>query len=176
MLVAGLPIHEPDLATGPVLLREPRMLAVAARHPFARRASVSIEDLARDEVLRAPCADLDYWEASRVPERTPGGRPVERGRVTATFQETLALIGAGRGVYPVGAHVSRYYRRPDVAYVPFRDAPPLEWGLIWRRSGETARVRAFAGAAREAAEAQGGLKHEPARAGKGRSCAGEDRR
>lgn len=132
------------------------ILAVASRHPFARRSSVSIEDLARDAVLRAPCADLDYWEASRVPERTPAGHPIERGPVTGTFQEALALIGAGRGVYPVGAHAARYHARPDVAYVPFRGAPPLEWGLIWRMAGETTRVGAFARTARGLIAAQGG--------------------
>jgi DNA-binding transcriptional LysR family regulator len=152
VLAASFPLHEPDLVTGPVLLREPRLLAVASGHPFARLASVSVEDLSRDEVLRAPCGGLDYWEADRVPERTPGGRGVERGQETATFQEMLTLIGAGRGVYPVGAHVQQYYARPDVAYVPFRDAPPLEWGLIWRTSGETARVHAFAEAARDTTE------------------------
>jgi hypothetical protein len=76
---------------------------------------------------------------------------VERGQETATFQEMLTLIGAGRGVYPVGAHVRQYYTRPDVVYVPFRDAPPLAWGLIWRASGETGRVHAFAQGARDTA-------------------------
>jgi predicted nicotinamide N-methyase len=47
----------------------------------------------------------------------------------------------------VGAHTRRYHARPDVAYVPLDDAPPLEWGLAWRAGAETARVRAFARAA-----------------------------
>lgn len=55
----------------------------------------------------------------------------------------LTLIGTGQGVFPVGAQVRRYYVRPDVTYVPFSDAPPLEWGLLWRTDGATARVRAF---------------------------------
>jgi DNA-binding transcriptional LysR family regulator len=160
VLLATFPIEEADLTTGSVLLSEPRVLAVSSRHPFARRESVSLEDLARDEVLRAPCSDLGYWEAARVPERTPGGRRIERGQVTVTFQEMLTLIGAGRGVYPVGAHATRYYTRPDVTYVPFRDAPPLEWGLIWRTSAETSRVRAFDEAARDIITARGGPGHD----------------
>jgi DNA-binding transcriptional LysR family regulator len=160
VLLATFPIEEADLTTGSVLLSEPRVLAVSSRHPFARRESVSLEDLARDEVLRAPCSDLGYWEAARVPERTPGGRRIERGQVTVTFQEMLTLIGAGRGVYPVGAHATRYYTRPDVTYVPFRDAPPLEWGLIWRTSAETSRVRAFDEAARDVITARGGPGHD----------------
>jgi DNA-binding transcriptional LysR family regulator len=153
VLLATLPIDEPDLVTGSVLLREPRVLAVSSRHPFARRESVSVEDLSRDEVLRAPCSDIDGWEAARVPERTPGGRRIERGQLTATFQEMLTLIGAGQGVYPVGAHATRYYTRPDVTYVPIRDAPPLEWGLLWRTSSETSRIRAFDETARDVTKA-----------------------
>ncbi|MGW4498919.1 hypothetical protein ACWENR_09910 [Micromonospora sp. NPDC004336] len=31
-----------------------------------------------------------------------------------------------------------------MAYVHLRDAQPLQWGLLWRADGATARVRAFA--------------------------------
>lgn len=51
----------------------------------------------------------------------------------ATLQEVLAQVGAGRGVYPVGSHVRRYYARPDVEYVLAEGADPVEWGLVWRR-------------------------------------------
>jgi hypothetical protein len=44
----------------------------------------------------------------------------------------------------------RYYLRPDVAYVLLRDAPPVQWRLMWRVDGATtARVRAFAAAAQD---------------------------
>jgi hypothetical protein len=61
----------------------------------------------------------------------------------------LTLIGSGQGAFPVGAHVRRYYARPDVAYVFFSDAPPVEWGLVWRADTTTARVLAFNQAARD---------------------------
>ncbi|WP_396126755.1 LysR family transcriptional regulator substrate-binding protein [Amycolatopsis sp. FBCC-B4732] len=44
---AGLPLEAPDLVTGPVLVREPRLSAVAAGHPFPRREPVVTADLAR---------------------------------------------------------------------------------------------------------------------------------
>ncbi|WP_170290431.1 hypothetical protein [Kitasatospora atroaurantiaca] len=74
---------------------------------------------------------------------------LERHEIQAflTLAEILTLVGAGRGVFPVGAHTRRYYVRPDVACVPVRDAPPLEWGLLWPATGATARVRAFSEAA-----------------------------
>ncbi|MEV6837755.1 LysR substrate-binding domain-containing protein [Streptomyces sp. NPDC051133] len=149
VLWCARPTEEPDLTAGPVLVREPRVLAVSARHPFARRASVSLDDLARDTVLRSPRATPAYWDAHHVPPRTPAGHPVERGEGIETLQELIALVGAGQGVYPAPAHARRYYARPDVAYVPFDDAPPYEWGFVWRSTGETSRLRAF----HEAAEA-----------------------
>jgi hypothetical protein len=63
------------------------------------------------------------------------------------LQELLTLVGAGRGVLPVGAHSMRYDARPDVTYVIVRDAPPLRWGLLWRADAETARIRTFSRAA-----------------------------
>ncbi|MEU8801888.1 LysR family transcriptional regulator [Spirillospora sp. NPDC048819] len=114
-------VEEAGVVAGPVLVREAAMLAVPSGHPFARRASV-------------PAADL-----ARVRSLEPG----------ATLQETLTMVGAGEGVVRVGAHVRRYHARPDVAYVPLEDAPPVEWGLVWRAGGDSARVRAFADAARD---------------------------
>ena len=144
--------HAADLTAGRVLLEVDRLLAVSARHPFARRPSVSFADLARAHVLRRPPAlrdllggrdDSDYWDQSLVPPRTSDGRPVERGSSFHTVQEMLALVGAGIGTYPVPAQVTSYYVRPDVAYVPIHDAPPYQWRFLWLSGAETARIRAF---------------------------------
>lgn len=137
VVLAGLPLDGPGLVTGPVLVRETRFLAVAAGHPFARRDAVPVADLARVTVLR--CALPDPW----LDEQVPGAVP----RPHAGLQELLTLAGAGEGVLPVGAHIRRYYPRPDLAYVPLEGAPRLEWGLVWRDGSATARVRAFAAAA-----------------------------
>ncbi|MFD8785113.1 hypothetical protein [Kitasatospora sp. NPDC059599] len=68
----------------------------------------------------------------------------------------LSLVAMGRGVLPVGEHSRRYYPRPDVAYVPIHDAPPIERGPIWREGNSTARVLAFVRAAADAAGPAGG--------------------
>ncbi|GIH49059.1 DNA-binding transcriptional regulator, LysR family [Microbispora rosea] len=141
------PIEEPGIATGPVLVSEARMLAVPSGHPFARRKSVSLEDLARVPLLQLPGTLPDSLREDRTPRTTPSGRVIEPGPSAATFNEMLTLIGAGHGVFPVGAQARRYYVRPDVAYIPFSDAPPLRWGLLWRGDNSTARVRAFVRAA-----------------------------
>ncbi len=117
--LSTFPIDERGIASGPVLVREVRMVAVPLHHPFARRASITASDLTRVGL-------------------------VEHG---GTLSEALTLVGAGQGTLVVGAHVRRYYARPDVAYVPVSGAPALEWGLIWLADANTARVRAFAAAA-----------------------------
>lgn len=145
--IACLPVVGPDMSNGPVLLSEPRMMAVSAAHPLARRTSVSVEDLADTKVLQAPCSLPDHWRDPDSPRRTPAGRPIPEGATAHTFQEMLTLVGAGQGVFPVGAHASLFNARPDVAFVPFHDTPPLDWGLVWRTSRANARVRAFVEAA-----------------------------
>ncbi|WP_326778221.1 LysR family transcriptional regulator [Streptomyces sp. NBC_01445] len=137
------PVDEPGLVCGPVLVREARMLAVPSGHPFARRESLSLEDLAQVRLLRLPENVPDSLQRNCTPSATPAGHPIEHGPATATFNEMLTLIGAGQGAFTVGAQVRRYYARPDVTYVPFSDAPPLEWALQWRADAATARVRAF---------------------------------
>jgi DNA-binding transcriptional LysR family regulator len=143
ILFLMLPVEETDLVTGPVIIREARMLAMSSRHPFARRQTVSLDDLARDKILRAPSALPDYLQAAVVPERTPNGQLIERGPTFATIQEMLSLVGAGKGMYPAPAHMSQYYARPDVTYVPIIDGAPFEWAFTWRRTAETQRIRAF---------------------------------
>ena len=147
--LATFPVHEPGIVSGPVLVSEARFLAVPVGHPFARRDAVSLEDLATVTVLQLPDTLPDSTRADHAPATTPAGRPVRTGRSAATLQEMLTLVGAGYGVFPVGANVRRYYPRPDVAYVHLHDAPPLQWGLLWRADGATARVRAFGDAVHE---------------------------
>ncbi|WP_212764036.1 LysR family transcriptional regulator [Streptomyces sp. I05A-00742] len=151
LLVTQFPVEEDDLVRGPVVLRVPRMLAVPANHQLAKRDRVSVEDLARDRVFACSGDVPRYWQEHLAPSHTPGGLPVRRGRSAATLHETLAQVGAGQGISPVGADVARHYTPRGVVYVPFDDADPLEYGLVRRAAGETARMRAFAAAAVEVA-------------------------
>ncbi|WP_329540961.1 LysR family transcriptional regulator [Streptomyces sp. NBC_01358] len=137
-----LPIDEPDIAHGPVLFSEPRALVVPAGHPFARRETVSMEDLAQAPLITIT-GQPQYFLDHHYPHRTPSGLPIPRGPSTSAWQEILALVGAGKGVSPTCARAARYYSRPDIAYVPFSDAPPVDYGLLWPATGNTPRVRAF---------------------------------
>ncbi|MEV7755863.1 LysR family transcriptional regulator [Streptomyces griseofuscus] len=145
--LACRPIREKDVVMGPVLVREARMLAVPAGHPFARREAVSLEDLARVTDLQLPETLPHSLRDDRAPRRTPDGQPIAQGLSAATLTEMLTLVGAGEGVATVGAHARRYFARPDVSYVPIEDAAPVEWGLVWLADGATARIQAFSQAA-----------------------------
>lgn len=142
-LVTLLPVAEPDLVAGPVVLVEPVVLAVAADHPFARRDHVTLDDLARDTVLRAARPAPPYWRHPPEPWTTPSGAPVRRGAPFGTFQELLAAVAAGAGICPLAAHAGDYFARPSVRFVPFRDGPPVSWALVRRAAGAMARVRAL---------------------------------
>ncbi|GAB4583067.1 LysR family transcriptional regulator [Nocardia sp. IFM 10818] len=147
MVLISRPIDEPDLVTGPTLISEQRMLAIPAKHPLAERDSLTLEDLAEFTLLRMPSSLPQSVLDDRIPRQTPGGRPIAHGRTGHTFQEILTLVGAGAGAFVCGGQVTRFYLRPDVVYLPIADAPPVEWGFVWRAARETERVRAFNDAA-----------------------------
>ncbi|MFJ8473877.1 LysR family transcriptional regulator [Kitasatospora sp. NPDC094011] len=149
VLVASYPFD--GMAVGPVLLTECRVLALPAGHPLAAEASVSLEVLADHPVVQYPAVTSVGFKRDRTPDRTPSGRPVPKGPSGGTFSEMLSLVAMGRGVLPVGELCRLYYPRPDLAYVPIHDAPPIERGPVWRPGNTTERVRAFVRAAAEVA-------------------------
>ncbi|MFI1993412.1 LysR family transcriptional regulator [Actinoplanes sp. NPDC020271] len=148
VLIASFPFD--GMATGPVLMVERRMLAVAAASPLAGLASVSLEVLAGHPAVQYPEVTSAEFKRDRTPSRTPEGLPIPEGPRGATFSEMLSLVAMGRGVLPVGELTEKYHPRPDIAYVPIADAPPIERGPVWRASNSTARVLEFVRAAADA--------------------------
>lgn len=144
-----LPVREPDLTVGPVVLTEGRVLAVAAHHPLAAESSASLEDLGDHLVVDGGAEAPDYWVESMAPWRTPSGRRIPRGPSARTFHEVLSLVAAGRCVSPLNAHTTRYYSHPGVVFLPITDAPATQWALTWRTGSESAHIRALAQTARD---------------------------
>ncbi|MEW2128557.1 LysR family transcriptional regulator [Streptomyces sp. NPDC007259] len=137
-----LPIDEPDIVNGPVLFSEPRVLVVPRSHPFAQRDTVSLEDLSESPLITVT-GQPQYFLDHHYPHRTPKGRLIPRGPSTTAWQKVLALVGAGKGVSPTCARAAQYYSRPVVVYVPFSDAPLVEYGLLWTATNSTPKVQAF---------------------------------
>ncbi|MFD6609571.1 LysR family transcriptional regulator [Micromonospora chalcea] len=148
VLIASYPFD--GMANGPVLMRERRVLAVAADHPLAAQESVSLEVLGDHPVVQYPAVTSAAFKQDRTPDRTPSGRPVPKGPVGGSFSEMLALVALGRGVLPVGEQARQFYARPDVAYVPIHDAAPISRGPVWPAANTTSRVREFVRAAADA--------------------------
>ncbi|MFF0486984.1 LysR family transcriptional regulator [Streptomyces sp. NPDC004435] len=139
-----LPVDEPDITTGRPVLAEPGALLVPADHPFARRESVSVEDLA--ETVLVTLADARAprpWMDRHFPRRTPAGRPVPQGPAAHSWQEVLVHVAAGGGVGTTAARAERFHGRPGVAYVPFRDAPTVDYAPMWPTAGRNPLVRAY---------------------------------
>lgn len=144
LMMTALPLNQPGLVTGPILGREQRMLAVAANHPLAARADVSVEDLADH-----PIAELDILVPRELadeiaPRSTPTGRPIPRIAVEAREALDLVLaVAEGRIVQPVTHQFARSYLHPGIVYVPIRDLPPSRAVLAWRSRNPDPGLRAF---------------------------------
>lgn len=141
--VMWLPVREPDLAVGPVVLTEGRVLGVSSTSELASRGSVSMEDLGGRPVLDVGDAVPKYWAEAMVPRTTPSGRLIPLGPAARTFHEVLALIADGQVVSPLNAHVTWYYTPPGITYLPIHDAPLTEWVLVWPTSADSAHLQAF---------------------------------
>lgn len=151
LAVAWLPIDEPDLTVGPTVVREERALAVPVGHPLAQRGYATVEDLADYPVTEGggiPQATFDAW----APPRTPSGRPIHRRYHVDSLHQALDAVARGMIVHPTVASLPTYYRHPAVQLVPLRGLPPINSALIWRTTGETAAIRAFADAAEQVRE------------------------
>ncbi|GAA3147641.1 LysR family transcriptional regulator [Planomonospora alba] len=143
VLVCWLPVDEPDLTVGPVLLAEPRVLAVAADHELTRRTSVRLDVLADFQHSDSPSRP-DYWADGFVPSHTRKGRPIQRGPMVGSTEEILTLTSTGQIVNLFPAHMMRYWNRPDIAYLPVSDLDALPYALVWRTETENDLVRALA--------------------------------
>jgi DNA-binding transcriptional LysR family regulator len=137
------PLDAPDLITGPVLARDPRVLAVADDHPLADRASVSVEDIAEYQVTECIGVPETIMKA-HIPERTPGGREIRRIDLSPVHPfELTSLIVRGRVVHPTVPRFADHFAMDGITLVPVADMPPLISALVWRANAVGPRLRAF---------------------------------
>jgi DNA-binding transcriptional LysR family regulator len=165
LIATWLPHGQSDLANGPTLAREPRVLAVAPDHPLARRSDVSIEDVADYQV--APLMESVFPSELAevlVPHKTPSGRPIrrlrsqigeraraDRGRANT---ELSYLVARGEVVHPTVAAVAEYWGHPEIVYVPIADMRPVRSALVWPRRAANPRAREFIAVARDVLRAE----------------------
>lgn len=120
---APLPFADEEVSATP-LYEEPRMLVVPRGHPLADRASVTVEDLAGEEVAPCPSGTAD-WASYRL--LGAGVPPIE------SYEDKLELVASGTAiaVLPVGDRRSSL--RTGLVTVPVEDAPPSRVVLVSRR-------------------------------------------
>jgi DNA-binding transcriptional LysR family regulator len=141
LLAMRLPVNDPGITIGPILSREPRILAVATSHPLAARSSVCLEDLAD-----YPVADISTLPRELIsaflPGTTPSGRSVQRILVR-TIGESLTRVALGETVHPTVQSFLEHARHPDITAVPISDLPPSETALIWLTDHTSSKINAF---------------------------------
>ena len=151
LMVSWLPHGQPDLEHGPVVNREPRVLAVAREHPLAK-SSVSIEEIADYQVV--PLEELFPAEMAEtyIPRKTPGGRAIPRLRVP--YGEMARLdpsnvrtqlswwITTGQVVHPTVPSAEALLGT-NIVYAPIVDMPPMEAALVWPRGAQNPSAQAF---------------------------------
>jgi DNA-binding transcriptional LysR family regulator len=91
--------------------RERRYCALAADDPWARRRSVTLEEVRERTVA--------------IDRRT--------GTTTTDIDDWLAVIASGRCVGITPESTVTQYRRQGIAFRPLRDADPVPVWCIWRR-------------------------------------------
>ncbi|GIE95372.1 LysR family transcriptional regulator [Paractinoplanes rishiriensis] len=121
--VLPLPIEEPDLTVGPVLLSEPARLAVPADHAADREHFLFVQGLPA------------YWIDHHLPA------PSTTARITTLpgFQEVLAYVAAGLGVAVVGAQTERLYPRPGLKCEQIKGV--FRYAFVWRADDPGSRLR-----------------------------------
>ena len=161
VLCNWLAVDEPDLTAGAAFAYYQRALAVAPSHRLAAKPTVSVEDLASEEVALLPATTPSGVYDLLIPPRTPSGRPIRRTQPVQTINEILSLVAQGRIVHPTSSTVP-IFDRNDVVLIPISDLPPLPLGLVWRTSRENPRIRALNQTARAMTAAGGATQSQHA--------------
>lgn len=132
-IVIALPFDIPGVATLP-LYDEAFSVAVPADHPWARRARIRPQDLARERVLllnTGHCFSNQVVEA--CPELSARSGDVQQGNSLETIRNMVAS-GLGVTVLPCSATGAKY-RNPLLKVIPFAEpAPSRRVALAWRKS------------------------------------------
>jgi DNA-binding transcriptional LysR family regulator len=148
VLIAWLPVEEPDLTVGPTLFTDRRVLAVSADHDLARRPSTPVETLA--DFPHATAAGMPgYWEDAYLPSHTPQGRTIKRIQLVTYADDLINLVTTGEIIHLFPAHVTEYWSLPHIQWLPISEMPALPYGLVWRSEAENDLIRALASVVRD---------------------------
>jgi DNA-binding transcriptional LysR family regulator len=151
LMAIWIPLKQPDLVVGPILTRQPRVLAVARDHPLAGRDAIDVEELAEQRLPRFEGWPKELAEAV-VPVQTPSGRPIAGARVRVGERAIVDVsfrIARGEFVFPTVASAAPLMGAFDLVFVPITGMAQLRSALVWLRPARDPKLREFLGVARE---------------------------
>ncbi|MBO2453147.1 LysR family transcriptional regulator [Actinomadura barringtoniae] len=144
-----LPVREPDITVGPITHTSPIVVIMSGTHPYAERESLSLEDYG-DMTFVVPQSQIPAsMEEAWQPFRTPSGRLIPRQSSVSSWDDMLKTVSVGPSVIATPAEGARYCRWPNLAYIPVRDAPPVQWAFAWLSSNPNPLIRTLAAAVDE---------------------------
>lgn len=139
VMISKFDHFEPGLVYSAPVAMDPRAVLLAAGHPLAGRAEVSVEDVADYPGFHCP-GDMpaQAWDQI-VPPVTPGGRPIRRAFRLTTAAELMRLVASGAAVHLTVASIADV-APPAVRVLPVPDLPPAPVYLA-HLPGAPGRVR-----------------------------------
>jgi DNA-binding transcriptional LysR family regulator len=152
LIACWLPLERRELVVGPILTRQPRVVAVAREHPLAGRSTVSFEELADYAVPRFEGWPRELHEAL-LPTKTPSGRPIPGVRIPVgerNFLEIAHRVARQELIFPTVASAAPFGSLgPDLVYVPITGMAPARSALVRRRGVRDPKLREFLRLARD---------------------------
>jgi len=132
-----------------VIASEPRYVALADRHPLARRASVSFSEIADEpwiEIDESDPAWCAFWRLTAFRERPP-----RIGAGGHGLHDLLEAARTGQAIGVVAESIAHAQPWPGLTYVRVDDIPPSDVAVAWRREQSPPVVREFVAVARQLA-------------------------
>lgn len=146
--VRRIPIEHPTLETE-VILREPMVVALPARHPLAERERLSVADLSTARFVQLPSAIYPQAHDRLLTLCRHAGFVPDVAEEATSLTSATVLVAAGVGVAIVPASVSARFNLDEIAYRPLEQpAPCLPVVVTWRRSDTTPVLHRFLDAMR----------------------------
>jgi DNA-binding transcriptional LysR family regulator len=143
VLVTRLPFPT-DGAQVTVLHEEPRVLVLPVGHRLAGKASVTLDDIADEPLVRvADPAWNAYW---RIDPR-PDGRPAPEGPLADALEDKFGRVAAGQAL-AITALPRAGALRPDVTAIPLHGVEPAHVVLATRAEDRSRLDAAFRKVAR----------------------------
>lgn len=156
-----IPIEHTTLQTE-LVMREPMVVALPARHALAERGRLSVAGLAGARFVLLPRTVYPQAHDRLHMLCNHAGFVPEVAEEASSLTSVTVLVAAGVGVSIVPASVSARFNLDDIVYRPLENpTPTLPVVVSWRRSDTSAVLHRFLDAVRTLRPASSEDEHGP---------------